>query len=112
LLKQPDKQKLASRVKALGYEVRDEHDKRGNVTGWQIEGVPQAVCAEFSRRRRDIEAGIEVFRAKYGRYPSTAEIGVITRETGARSSTRAILRPPKKSAPYSAPDYSQNSFPR
>jgi conjugative relaxase-like TrwC/TraI family protein len=72
---------LASRVKALGYEIRDEHDKKGNVTGWKIEGVPQKVCEEFSQRRRDIEAGIDAFRAKYGRHPSTAEIGVITRET-------------------------------
>jgi hypothetical protein len=43
--------------------------------------VPQAVCDEFSQRRKDNEAGIEAFRAKYGRHPSTAEIGVITRET-------------------------------
>ena len=43
---------LASRVKALGYEVRDEHDKRGNVIGWQIEGVSHTVCDEFSQRRQ------------------------------------------------------------
>jgi TrwC relaxase len=39
---------LASQVKALGYDIRDEPDKKGNVTGWQIEGVPQEVCEEFA----------------------------------------------------------------
>jgi hypothetical protein len=103
---------LASRAKAIGYDIRDERDKKGNVTGWQIEGVPQEVCEKFSQRRRDIEAGIDAFRAKYGRYPNSAEIGVITRETRSkkldksdprtaqqvRDSQRARLRPHQLSA--------------
>ena len=72
---------LAIRLKALGYQIVEEHDKRGNVIGWQIEGVSKEVRDEFSRRRREIDAGIEAFRAQYGRAPSSAEIGVITRET-------------------------------
>jgi hypothetical protein len=72
---------LATRLKALGYQIRDEHDKQGNVTGWQIDGVPKEICEEFSQRRKDIDAGIEAFRAQYGRAPSRAEISVITRTT-------------------------------
>jgi conjugative relaxase-like TrwC/TraI family protein len=72
---------LAIRLKALGYQVVEEHDKRGNVIGWEIEGVSKEVRHEFSRRRREIDSGIEAFRAQYGRAPSSAEIGVITRET-------------------------------
>ena len=72
---------LAIRLKALGYQVVEEHDKRGNVIGWEIEGVSKEVRDEFSRRRREIDSGIEAFRAQYGRAPSSAEIGVITRET-------------------------------
>ncbi len=34
--------------------------------------------------REGLEAGIEAFRTKYGRYPSSAEIGAITRETRAK----------------------------
>jgi hypothetical protein len=63
-------------------------------------------------RRRDIEAGIDVFRGKHGRYPNSAEIGVITRETRAkkldktdprtvqqvRDSQRPRLRPDQLSA--------------
>ena len=72
---------LAMRLKALGYKIVDEHDKRGNVIGWQIDGVSKEVRDEFSQRRREIDAGIEAFRAQYGRSPSSSEIGVITRET-------------------------------
>ena len=72
---------LAIRLKAIGYRILDEHDKRGNVIGWQIEGVSKEVRDEFSQRRRDIDAGIEAFRAQYGRAPSSSEIGVITRST-------------------------------
>jgi hypothetical protein len=72
---------LAIRLKAPGYQVVEEHDKRGNMIGWGIEGVSKEVRHEFSRRRREIDSGIEAFRAQYGRAPSSAEIGVITRAT-------------------------------
>ena len=72
---------LANRIKVIGYKTIDELDKQGNVIGWQIEGVPQEVCEEFSQRTKVIEAEIEVFKTEYGRAPSRAEISVITRRT-------------------------------
>ena len=94
---------LAIRLKALGYRVVEEHDKRGNVIGWEIEGVSKEVRHEFSRRRREIDSGIEAFRAQYGRAPSSSEIGVITRATREGNSTRATLKPRKRSALHSWP---------
>ena len=62
-------------------KVVEEHENAANVIGWEIEGVSKEVRHEFSRRRREIDSGIEAFRAQHGRAPSRAEIGVITRET-------------------------------
>jgi hypothetical protein len=38
---------LAIRLKALGYQVVEEQDKRGNVIGWEIEGVSKEVRHEW-----------------------------------------------------------------
>lgn len=69
---------LAVACRALGYEVADKRDERGVVTGFEIVGVPEEVCERFSKRRAEVEKGIEAFRQKHGREPTTAEIHAIT----------------------------------
>ncbi|HEY5743425.1 MAG TPA: MobF family relaxase, partial [Terrimicrobiaceae bacterium] len=75
---------LARRVQALGYEITPEQDAKGVVTGWQIAGVSPAICQKYSKRRMEIEAAIEQFRNIHKRKPSSAETGVITRNTRSR----------------------------
>ena len=68
-------------MKALGYGIRETRDAQGQVTGFEIEGVKDALCQRFAKRRAEIERGIENFRVKHGHEPTTAEVGQITRET-------------------------------
>ena len=72
---------LAGKVKALGYGIRETRDAKGQVTGFEIEGVSDALCQRFAKRRAEIEREIENFHTKHGREPTTAEVGQITRET-------------------------------
>ncbi len=72
---------LARRVRALGYETQEVRDTKGNVTGFEIAGVPPELCERFSKRRADIEREIARFQQKHGRAPSAAEVARITRET-------------------------------
>jgi len=72
---------LAREVKALGYEIREVRDKKGQVTGFEIEGVSDELCKRFSKRREEIEREIEKFEKKHGRTPDSAEIARISRET-------------------------------
>ena len=72
---------LARRVKSLGYGIRETRNEKGESTGFEIEGVSDALCVRFAKRRAEIELGMESFRAKHGREPTTAEVGKITRET-------------------------------
>ena len=72
---------LAREVKALGYEIREARDKKGQVTGFEIEGVSGELCERFSKRREEIEREIKKFEQKHGRTPDSAEIARISRET-------------------------------
>ncbi len=72
---------LARRVKLLGYGIRETRNEKGEVIGFEIEGVSDTLCALFAKRRAEIELGMELFRAKHGREPTTTEVGQITRET-------------------------------
>lgn len=69
---------LASACRALGYEVTEKRDERGIITGFEIVGVSDEVCERFSKRRAEVEKGMEAFRQKHGREPTTAEIHAIT----------------------------------
>jgi ATP-dependent exoDNAse (exonuclease V) alpha subunit len=72
---------LAREVKALGYGIREARDEKGQVTGFEIEGVSDKLCERFAKRRAKIEREIKKFERKYGRTPDSAEIARITRET-------------------------------
>jgi conjugative relaxase-like TrwC/TraI family protein len=71
---------LAREVKALGYETREVREK-GEITGFEIKGVPQELCERFAKRREEIERGIDEFEKKHGREPTRAEVSAITRQT-------------------------------
>jgi conjugative relaxase-like TrwC/TraI family protein len=72
---------MAREVKALGYSIREVRDEKGQVTGFEIEGVSDELCERFAKRRAEIEREIEKFEKKHGREPTTAEIARIARET-------------------------------
>jgi conjugative relaxase-like TrwC/TraI family protein len=72
---------LARKVRALGYSIQETRDDKGQVIGFEIEGVSEELCRRFAKRRVDIEREIARFRQTSGREPTTAEIGHITRET-------------------------------
>ena len=55
--------------------------KMAEITGFEIEGVSDALCERFSKRREEIERQIEKFEEKQGRKPTVKEIALITRET-------------------------------
>ncbi len=71
---------MAREVRTLGYEIRHVRED-GVVTGFEIEGVSEALCERFSKRRKEIEEGIEAFKSLNHREPTRAEISAITRET-------------------------------
>lgn len=78
---------LAKRCLSLGYFIEETHDSQGEVTGFEIKGVPKELLERFSKRRFEIEKGIVAFQKEYGREPSVREIGVITRTTRAEKLT-------------------------
>jgi conjugative relaxase-like TrwC/TraI family protein len=63
-------------TEALGF-AWDGHHTRAGMAKWDIEGVSEALMAEFSQRRDAIEAHrdglIEKFVAAHGRQPTTVE---------------------------------------
>ena len=71
---------MAREIRALGYEIRHVRDD-GVVTGFEIEGVSDELCERFSKRRKEIEEGIEAFKRLNHREPTRAEISAITRDT-------------------------------
>ena len=80
---------LARSVLALGYKIREARDAKGTVTGFEVHGISDEFCERFSKRRAEIECGIQEFRLRKGREPSRQEISTITRET--RSSKLATI---------------------
>jgi conjugative relaxase-like TrwC/TraI family protein len=71
---------LALEVQRLGYEINRTGEK-GRVTGFEIKGVSADICQRFSKRRAEVEAGIEKFKREKGRSPTPGETHVITTET-------------------------------
>ncbi len=71
---------MARAVQHLGYGIRLVR-QNGETTGFEIEGVSDAVCERFSKRREEIERQIEKFEEKQGRKPTVKEVALITCET-------------------------------
>jgi hypothetical protein len=72
---------LAAGCRELGYRIEEKRDGKGRVTGFEIAGVSKEICARFSKRRAEVEKGIEEFRQRFGRVPTVAEIHAITVDT-------------------------------
>ncbi|HYK92069.1 MAG TPA: MobF family relaxase [Acidobacteriota bacterium] len=72
---------LARECRRLGYPIESARNEKGVVEGFEIKGVASEIRERFSKRRAEVEAGIERFRKEKGRTPTTNEIHVITRET-------------------------------
>ena len=71
---------MARAVRELGYGVRQTR-QNSEVTGFEIEGVSDALCERFSKRREEIEREIKKFEERQARKPTVREIALITRET-------------------------------
>ena len=84
---------MARACRSLGYDIVEARDSRGTVTGFEIAGVPSAVCKRFSKRRVEIEQGIAQFFDRNGREPCAAEVHAITVAT--RESKLAEITTPK-----------------
>ena len=72
---------LRRNVEELGYRTRDKFNERGQLEGFEIDGISDALCEKYSQRRGEIEERIADFKAEHGREPTTAEIHVIAKET-------------------------------
>ena len=72
---------LARSCRELGYEIAETRDARGVVIGFEIAGVGVEIRERFSKRRAEVERGIEQFIEKHGRTPSPAEVHAIAVET-------------------------------
>jgi conjugative relaxase-like TrwC/TraI family protein len=69
---------IARSCLSLGYEIAETRDAKGRVTGFEIAGVTSEIRERFSKRRAEVEEGVEAFRQKHGRDPTPAEIHTIT----------------------------------
>ena len=72
---------LALECRRLGYEIEHVRNDKGVIDGFEIKGVSKEIRERYSKRRSEIELGIERFEQEKGRRPTTKEVGVITRET-------------------------------
>jgi conjugative relaxase-like TrwC/TraI family protein len=72
---------LALQCRQLGYQIEHSRNEKGVVEGFEIKGVSKEIQERFSKRRAEVEAGIERFIREKGRVPTIREIHVITRET-------------------------------
>ena len=75
---------LACECRRLGYELEMKRDAKGEITGFEIAGVPEEVLIRCSQRRQQIEKGIAEFYEKNQRYPTAKEIKAITLKTRSR----------------------------
>src|SRR6202035_5256068 len=80
---------LRRKVEELGYRTRDKFNERGQLEGFEIDGISDELCEKYSQRRGEIEERIADFKAEHGRDPTTAEIHVIAKETRTRNSSRS-----------------------
>jgi hypothetical protein len=72
---------LALECRRLGYQIEADRSEKGVVEGFELKPVSKDIRERFSKRRAEVEAGIEAFRREKGRMPTAGEIHVITRET-------------------------------
>jgi conjugative relaxase-like TrwC/TraI family protein len=84
---------LRRNVEDLGYRTRDKFDDKGQLEGFEIDGIRDELCEKYSQRRGEIEDEIAAFQAEHGREPTAAEIHVIAKETGSQNSPKSL---PKK----------------
>ena len=61
-----------------------KRNAKGEITGFEIAGVPEEVLIRCSQRRQQIEKGIAEFYEKNQRYPTAKEIKAITLMTRSR----------------------------
>ena len=73
--------KLAHECQALGYDLITTRNDKGQIEGFELAGVSEDILQRYSTRRKQIEKEMEKFQTKYGRSPTTAEIGVLARIT-------------------------------
>jgi ATP-dependent exoDNAse (exonuclease V) alpha subunit len=72
---------LRANLDALGYETCNKVNDKGQVEGFEIDGISDELCEKYSQRRSEIEEAIDAFTVKYGRPPTAAETHVIAKET-------------------------------
>jgi len=72
---------LARECRSLGYSIENVRNEKGVIEGFEIAGVSKDIRERFSKRRAEVDAGIERFQKEKGRMPSAQEIHVIARET-------------------------------
>src|SRR6516164_8874661 len=72
---------LRRNVQNLGYRTRDKFSYKGQLEGFEIDGISDELCEKYSQRRGEIEEEIAAFKSVYGREPTPAEIHVIAKET-------------------------------
>ena len=71
----------AMRLKALGYKIAEEHDKRGATSAGKSMGFPRkSVTNSHSEGGKSTRAS-KASEKDHGRAPNSAEVGIITRDT-------------------------------
>jgi conjugative relaxase-like TrwC/TraI family protein len=77
----------------LGYEIEEKRGEKNTVVGFEIKGVSGEILERFSKRRAEVEEGIEKFKAINGREPTAAEVSKISRETRRKTNMAEITTP-------------------
>ncbi len=72
---------LAGACLELGYGIEEKRDEKNAIIGFEIKGVSGEILERFSKRRKEVEEGIEKFKEANGREPTTREVSQISRET-------------------------------
>src|ERR1700736_3583900 len=72
---------LAHQVRALGYDIDDQHDARGRDLGFEIRGVSQELLRTYSQRSQQRDQAIEAFTEKTGRRPTDNEVAILVRDS-------------------------------
>lgn len=67
---------LAASCERMGYKVTNESD-----SGFNIEGVTDAMREKFSQREAQIDVAAKKFEVEHGREPSNKERAILTRES-------------------------------
>ena len=81
---------MARAVRELGYQIVEKKDYKGNITGFEIAGIPEKILTRFSKRRGEVQAAIGRFILETGRDPSPREIHTLTLQS--RGKDRAKLQ--------------------